>query len=118
MRKRLFELQKNISSNSRMRHRHKSADSQIQLHQIVNATASARVKHFLCLLISSFPQSPSRAALGAASARSCALTTSHQHEFMKQLAESIHPSDAALFVLIKEMTRQVVEQIKHYSVSC
>jgi uncharacterized membrane protein len=34
---------------------------------------------------------------------------------MKQLAESIHPGDAALFVLIKEMTAdKVVEQIKDY----
>jgi uncharacterized membrane protein len=32
---------------------------------------------------------------------------------MKQLAASIHPGDAALFVLIKEMTAdKVVEQIK------
>jgi uncharacterized membrane protein len=35
--------------------------------------------------------------------------------FMKQLAASIHPGDAALFVLIKEMTAdKVVEQIKDY----
>ena len=31
------------------------------------------------------------------------------------LAECIHPGDAALFVLIKEMTAdKVIEQIKHY----
>jgi uncharacterized membrane protein len=34
---------------------------------------------------------------------------------MKQLAETIHPGDAALFVLIKEMTAgKVIEQIKDY----
>ena len=36
-------------------------------------------------------------------------------QFMKQLAESIHPGEFALFVLIREMTAdKVVEQIKHY----
>ena len=36
-------------------------------------------------------------------------------QFMKQLAESIHPGKSALFVLIREMTAdKVVEQIKHY----
>jgi len=35
--------------------------------------------------------------------------------FMKQLAQSIHPGDAALFVLIKEMSAdKVLEQIKDY----
>ncbi len=36
-------------------------------------------------------------------------------KFMKQLAESIRPGDAALFVLIKEMTAdKVVEQISDF----
>ena len=36
-------------------------------------------------------------------------------EFMKQLAESIRPGDAALFLLMKEMTADKVgEQIKDY----
>ena len=36
-------------------------------------------------------------------------------EFMKQLAESIRPGDAALFPLMKEMTTdKVVERIKDY----
>jgi uncharacterized membrane protein len=36
-------------------------------------------------------------------------------EFMKQLAESIRPGDAALFLLMKEMTTdKVVERIKDY----
>ena len=36
-------------------------------------------------------------------------------QFMEQLAESIHPGESALFVLIREMTAdKVVEQIKHY----
>ena len=35
--------------------------------------------------------------------------------FMKQLAESLHPGEAALFVLIREMTAdKVLEQIKDY----
>jgi len=40
-------------------------------------------------------------------------------EFMKQLAESIRPGDATLFLLMKEMTTdKVVERIKDYAVSC
>jgi uncharacterized membrane protein len=36
-------------------------------------------------------------------------------DFMKQLAASIQPGNAALFVLIREMTAdKVIDQIKHY----
>ena len=57
------------------------------------------------------------AALGAAGgALGGALTDfGINDEFMKQLAESINPGGAALFVLIKDMTAdEVVEQIKDY----
>ncbi|MGO9846413.1 MAG: DUF1269 domain-containing protein, partial [Methylocella sp.] len=40
-------------------------------------------------------------------------------EFMKQLAESIRPGDATLFLLMKETTAdKVVEQIKDYGGVC
>jgi uncharacterized membrane protein len=97
----------------------KSTDGQIQLHQIVNTTASGAVSgSFWGLLIGVLFLNPLLgAALGAAGgALGGALTDfGINDEFMKQLAESINPGGAALFVLIKDMTAdEVVEQIKDY----
>jgi uncharacterized membrane protein len=120
VRKRLFELQKEyIIKLADAVIATKSADGQVQLHQIVNTTASGAVSGtFWGLLIGVLFLNPLLgAALGAASgALGGALTDfGINDEFMKQLAESIHPGDAALFVLIKEMTAdKVVEQIKDY----
>jgi uncharacterized membrane protein len=92
---------------------------QIHLHQVVNTTASGAVSgSFWGLLIGVLFLNPILgAALGAAGgALGGALTDfGINDQFMEQLAERIHPGDAALFVLIKEMTAdKVIEQIKDY----
>ena len=120
VRKRLFELQKEyIIRLGDAVIATKSTDGQIQLHQIVNTTASGAVSgSFWGLLIGVLFLNPLLgAALGAAGgALGGALTDFGINDpFMKQLAESIHPGEAALFVLIKEMTAdKVIEQIKDY----
>lgn len=120
VRKRLFELQKEylikladavIAS--------KSQDGQIQLHQVVNTTAAGALSgSFWGLLIGVLFLNPLLgAAMGAAGgALGGALTDfGINDDFMKKLAESIQPGNAALFVLIKQMTAdKVVEQIKDY----
>jgi uncharacterized membrane protein len=120
VRTRLFELQKEyLIKLGDAVIATKSADGQVQLHQIVNTTASGAVSgSFWGLLIGVLFLNPILgAALGAAGgALGGALTDfGINDEFMKQLAESIHPGDAALFVLIREMTvDKVLEQIKDY----
>ena len=120
VRKRLFELQKEyIIKLGDAVIATKSADGQVQLHQVVNTTASGAVSgSFWGLLIGVLFLNPLLgAALGAAGgALGGALTDFGINDpFMKQLAESIHPGESALFVLIKEMTAdKVIEQIKHY----
>jgi len=120
VRKRLFELQKEyiiklVDAVIATR----STNGEIQLHQIVNTTASGAVYgSFWGLLIGVLFLNPLLgAALGAAGgALGGALTDfGINDQFMKQLADSIHLGDAALFVLIKEMTAdKVLEQIKDY----
>jgi uncharacterized membrane protein len=116
VRKRLFELQKEyIIRLADAVIATKSADGQVQLHQIVNTTASGAVSGtFWGLLIGVLFLNPLLgAAVGAASgALGGAMTDFGINDpFMKQLAAG----DAALFVLIKEMTAdKVVEQIKDY----
>ena len=113
VRKRLFELQKEylikladavIAS--------KSPDGQIQLHQVVNTTAAGALSgSFWGLLIGVLFLNPLLgAAMGAAGgALGGALTDfGINDDFMKKLAESIQPGNAALFVLIKEMTADKV----------
>lgn len=97
----------------------KSADGQVHLHQVVNTTASGAVSgSFWGLLVGVIFLNPLLgAALGAAGgALGGALTDfGINDDFMKQLAESIQPGNAALFVLIREMTAdKVVDQIKQY----
>jgi uncharacterized membrane protein len=116
VRKRLFELQKEyIIKFGDAVIATKSTDGQIQLHQVVNTTASGAVSgSFWGLLIGVLFLNPILgAALGAAGG---ALTDfGINDQFMEQLAESIHPGDAALFLLIREMTAdKVIEQIKDY----
>jgi uncharacterized membrane protein len=119
VRKRLFELQKEyIIKLGDAVIATKSTDGQIQLHQVVNTTASGAVSgSFWGLLIGVLFLNPLLgAALGAAGgALSGALTDfGINDQFMKQL-ESLHPGEAALFVLIREMTAdKVLEQIKDY----
>ena len=120
VRTRLFELQKEyLIKLGDAVIATKSADGQVQLHQIVNTTASGAVSgSFWGLLIGVLFLNPILgAALGAAGgALGGALTDFGINDpFMKQLAASIHPGESALFVLIKEMTAdKVIEQIKDY----
>jgi uncharacterized membrane protein len=120
VRKRLFELQKEyLIKLGDAVIATKSADGQIKLHQVVNTTAAGAVSgSFWGLLIGVLFLNPLLgAALGAAGgAVGGALTDiGIPDPFMKQLAESIKPGDAALFVLIAEMTAdKVIAQIKDY----
>ena len=120
VRKRLFELQKEyLIKLGDAVIATKSADGQIKLHQIVNTTAAGAVSgSFWGLLIGVLFLNPLLgAALGAAGgALGGALTdVGINDEFMKQLAESIKPGDAALFVLIQEMTAdKVLAQIQDF----
>ena len=120
VRTRLFELQREyIIKLADAVIATKSVNGQVQLHQVVNTTASGAVRGtFWGLLIGFLFLNPLLgAAVGAASgALGGALTDfGINDQFMKQLAESIHPGESALFVLIREMTAdKVVEQIKHY----
>jgi uncharacterized membrane protein len=120
VRKRLFEMQREylirlgdavIAT--------KSPDGQVHLHQVVNTTASGAVSgSFWGLLIGALFLNPILgAAVGAAGgALGGALTDfGINDDFMKKLAATIHPGDAALFLLIREMTAdKVVDQIKGY----
>ncbi len=120
VRKRLFELQKEyLIKLGDAVIATKSPDGQIKLHQVINTTAAGAVSgSFWGLLIGVLFLNPLLgAALGAAGgALGGALTdVGINDQFMKQLAESIHPGDAALFVLIESMTAdKVIDQIKHF----
>lgn len=120
VRKRLFELQKEyLIKLADAVIATKSPDGQVQLHQVVNATAAGAVSgSFWGLLIGVLFLNPILGvAVGAASgALGGALSDfGINDQFMKQLSESIQPGNAALFVLIKEMTGdKVLEQIKGY----
>ena len=120
VRKRLFELQKDyIIKLADAVIATKAADGQIHLHQVVNTTAAGAMSgSFWGLLIGVLFLNPLLGvALGAAGgALGGALTDFGINDpFMKDLAESLHSGEAALFVLIKEMTGdKVVAQIKEY----
>lgn len=120
VRKRLFELQKEyIVKLGDAVIATKSADGQVHLHQVVNTTASGALSgSFWGLLIGVLFLNPILgAAVGAAGgALGGALTDfGINDDFMKQLAASLHPGDAALFLLIREMTPdKLIDQIKDY----
>ncbi|HXW70967.1 MAG TPA: DUF1269 domain-containing protein [Methylocella sp.] len=120
VRKRLFELQKEyLIKLGDAVVATKSPDGEIQLHQIVNTTASGALSgSFWGLLMGVLFLNPLLgAAIGAAGgALGGALTDfGINDQFMKQLAESIHPGDAALFILIRQMTAdKVLDRIKDY----
>ncbi|VFU07676.1 DUF1269 domain-containing protein [Methylocella tundrae] len=120
VRKRLFELQKEyLIKLGDAVIATKSPDGQIKLHQVVNTTAAGAVSgSFWGLLVGILFLNPLLgAALGAAGgALGGALTdVGINDDFMKQLAESIQPGNAALFVLIEDMTGdKVIAQIKDY----
>jgi uncharacterized membrane protein len=120
VRQKLFELQKEyLIKLGDAVIATKSADGQVKLHQTINTTAAGAVSgSFWGLLIGVLFLNPllGAAAGAAGGALGGALTDVGINDpFMKQLAESIKPGDAALFVLIKEMTAdKVVAQIKGY----
>jgi uncharacterized membrane protein len=120
VRARLFQLQKEyIIKLEDAVIATKSADGQIQLHQIVNTTAAGAVSgSFWGLLVGVIFLNPLLGvAVGAASgALGGALTDFGINDgFIKQLSESIQPGSAALFVLIKQFTPdKVLEQIKDF----
>jgi uncharacterized membrane protein len=120
VRKKLFELQKEyLIQLGDAVIATKSADGQVKLHQTFNTTAAGAVSgSFWGLLIGVLFLNPilGVAAGAAGGALGGALTDVGINDpFMKQLAESIKPGDAALFVLIKEMTAdKVVAQIKGF----
>jgi uncharacterized membrane protein len=95
----------------------KTHDGNIKLNQLVNTTAmGAMTGSFWGLLIGVLFLNPILGvAVGAASgALGGALTDfGIDDNFMKNLAASIHPNDAVLFVLIKSMTAdKVLNEIK------
>jgi uncharacterized membrane protein len=95
----------------------KADDGNIKLNQMVNTTAmGAMAGSFWGLLIGVLFLNPILGvAVGAASgALGGALTDfGIDDTFMKDLATSIHPGDAVLFVLIKSMTAdKVLKEIK------
>ncbi|WP_036258713.1 DUF1269 domain-containing protein [Methylocapsa aurea] len=120
VRNRLFDLQKEyLIKLSDAVVATKSADDRIQLHQVVNTTAAGAASgSFWGLLVGVIFLNPILGvALGAAGgALGGALTDfGINDKFMKDIAESIQPGNAALFVLIKEMTAdKVLDQIKDY----
>jgi uncharacterized membrane protein len=120
VRARLFQLQKEyIIKLADAVIATKSPDGQVHLHQVVNTTAAGAVSgSFWGLLVGVIFMNPLLGvAVGAASgALGGAMTDFGINDpFMKQLAESIQPGSAALFLLIKEMTAdKVLEQIKDF----
>ena len=120
VRARLFQLQKEyIIKLADAVIATKSPDGQVHLHQVVNTTAAGALSgSFWGLLVGVIFMNPLLGvAVGAASgALGGAMTDFGINDpFMKQLAESIQPGSAALFLLIKEMTAdKVLEQIKDF----
>src|SRR5262249_22049583 len=90
----------------------KSAGGDIKLNQLVNTTATAALsRSFWGLLIGMVFLNPLiGAAIGAASgALGGALSDYGINDgFMKDIAASIQPGDAALFVLVRKMTEDKV----------
>jgi uncharacterized membrane protein len=118
MRAKLFELQKEylIEINDAVI-AIKQADGKVKLNQMLNTTAiGAASGGFWGLLIGAIFLMPIfGAALGAASgALSGALTDFGINDaFMKDLAASLQPGSAALFVLIRKVTAdKVLDAIK------
>lgn len=120
VRMRLFELQKEyLIKLGDAVVATKSPNGQIHLHQVINTTAAGAVTgSFWGLLVGVLFLNPLLGvAIGAASgALGGALAdVGINDKFMKELAESIQPGNAALFVLIQSMTTdKVLAAIKGY----
>ncbi|MBN9016793.1 MAG: DUF1269 domain-containing protein [Rhizobiales bacterium] len=95
----------------------KTDDGKIKLHQMVNTTAAGAASgSFWGLLVGMIFLMPVvGVVIGAASGALGGLLADFgiNDKFMKDLAESIQPGNAALFVLIREMTGdKVLEHMK------
>lgn len=95
----------------------KTDDGKIKLHQMVNTTATGAASgSFWGLLIGMIFLMPVvGVVIGAASGALGGLLADFgiNDKFMKDLAESIQPGNAALFVLIRSMTGdKVLEELK------
>lgn len=118
MRKRLFELQKEyLLELEDAVIAVKTEDNTVKLNQLMNTTAvGAASGGFWGLLIGSLFLMPILgAAVGAASGALGGALTDYgiKDDFMKDLAGSIQPGSAALFVLIRKMTAdKVLEQMR------
>jgi uncharacterized membrane protein len=118
VRERLFELQREyLIELGDVVIATKANDGRVKLNQLLNTTAAgALTGSFWGLLIGSIFLLPlAGAVIGAASgALGGALTDfGIDDNFMKSLAESIQPGNAALFVLIRKMTAdKVAEELK------
>jgi len=118
VRQRLLKLQKEylISINDAVI-AVKTEDGNVKLNQLVNTTAVGAVSgSFWGLLIGVLFLNPILGvAVGAASGALGGAMTDFgiDDKFMKELSASLHPGNAALFVLIKHMTAdKVIREIK------
>jgi len=118
VRKELFELQKEyLISLEDAVIATKTDDGKIKLHQMLNTTAAGAASgSFWGLLVGMIFLMPVvGVAIGAASGALGGLLADFgiNDKFMKELAESIQPGNAALFVLIRSMTGdKVLEHMK------
>lgn len=113
VRQRLFELQKEyLIKLGDAVIATKTDAGRVKLNQLFNTTAAGAVSgSFWGLLIGVLFLNPllGVAAGAAAGAAGGALTdVGIEDKFMKELAESLQPGNAALFVLVKEMTADKV----------
>jgi uncharacterized membrane protein len=120
VRNRLFQLQKEylIQINDAVIATRNEA-GRVKLNQILNTTATGAVSgSFWGLLIGVLFLNPlvGAAAGAAAGALGGALTdVGIEDKFMKNLTESIQPGNAALFVLVRQMTAdKVLASIKEF----
>ncbi|GGC53993.1 DUF1269 domain-containing protein [Chelatococcus reniformis] len=118
VRKRLFEMQKEyLIELGDAVIATKSAEGHVKLNQLFNATAAgALTGTFWGTLIGTLFLVPVvGAAIGAASGALGGVLSDFgiNDKFMKELAASIQPGNAALFVLIKKMTAdKVLDELK------
>jgi uncharacterized membrane protein len=95
----------------------KQPDGKVKLNQLLNTTATGALSGgFWGLLVGTIFLMPIfGAAIGAASGALGGALTDYgiNDDFMKQLAESLQPGNAALFVLIRKMTGdKVLEHLR------
>lgn len=118
MRKKIFELQKEyLIELGDAAIAVKQPDGNVKLNQLLNTTAAGAASGGLWgLLIGMIFLNPLLGvALGAASGAISGALSDYgvNDKFMKDLSESLHPGNAALFLLIKKVTGdKVLEAVK------